>query len=161
MKCPSLKYSTDHHFVGRTYAITFPVPARWRMILLRISTYLRMIEYADSQFMRNFSAVSVLLNRNAYFFNTIRRSWSGQTAQVIFINVACTGTLESFHPLVYLAWRYILRIKILLREFTHSDNKNWVTAGCSTKLQSKIIPDTFTLWSHYNSIIFTNSPLFC
>lgn len=143
------------------YALTFPVPAHWRMVLLHISTCLKMMEYADSQFMCNVSAVSVLLNRNANFFNTIRRSWSGQTAQVIFINVACSRTFESFHPLVHLAWRNILRIKILLREFTHSDNKNWVTAGCSTMLQSKIITDTFTLRSHYNSIIFTNSPLFC
>ena len=41
---------------------------------------------------------------------------------MILINVARSGTLESFHPPVHLAWRNILRIKILLREFTHSDN---------------------------------------
>ena len=142
------------------YALTFPVPARWRMLLLHISTCLRTMGYVDSQFMCNFSAISVLSNRNANF-NTIRRSWSGQTAQVIFINVACCGTLESFHPLVHLACRNILRIKSLLPEFTHSDNKNCVTAGWSTMLQFKTISDTFTIWSHYNTIICTNSPLFC
>jgi hypothetical protein len=56
------------------------------------------MEYADPQLMSNLSAIisdsnlSVLLNQSTKLFNTVCHSWSGQMAQAVLINDACSAT---------------------------------------------------------------------
>jgi hypothetical protein len=44
-----------------------------------------------------------LLNQSINLLNIVYYLWSGQKAQAVFINNACSATVVPFHPLVHIS----------------------------------------------------------
>jgi len=62
----------------------------------RTTAHVQLVSYVSDSY------PSVLLNQCINLFSTVHHSWSGQTTWVVFINDACSDTVEPSHPLVHL-----------------------------------------------------------